>query len=334
MATKVAINGVGRIGRAILKIVMATPELELVAINDVIPAEALSYLLRFDTVYGRAKERIIAENSHIYFGDKRFNVLSEKDPEHLPWGDMGVATVFECTGLFLKKEQCEKHLKAGAGRVLLSAPPKGPGVPIVVPGVNTVPASEKLRSVASCTTNCLTPVAEVMTRRVGVKKAIMSTVHAYTASQALVDKAAKKLTRGRAAAENIVPTTTGAAEATTEVVTVLKDRFTGVAIRVPVAAGSIADTTFLTSRTTSVDEINKIFSEEAESERYQGILGVTDESIVSSDIVGDPHASLVDLTMTKVVDGDLIKIMSWYDNEWGYSNQMVREAIRLSSRSS
>ncbi len=331
MPQKVAINGVGRIGRAVLKIVMDTPELELVAVNDLVQPDDLVYLLKYDSVYGRESVRIVAENSHIYFGDKRFRVLQEKEPAHLPWGDLGVGIVFECTGHFLKREQLENHLKAGARMVLLSAPPKGNGIPLVVPGVNSIHINEKIRSIASCTTNCLTPVAEIITRRVGVKKAAMSTVHAYTASQALVDKVAKKHRRGRAAAANIVPTSTGAAEATARVVTALKDKFDGVAIRVPVAVGSIADTTFVTERITTAEEINKIFREEAETDRYRGILSVTDDSIVSSDIIRDPHASIVDLSMTRVIDGDLVKVMSWYDNEWGYSSQMVRESVRVAA---
>ena len=331
MGHKVAINGAGRIGRAVLRIIMDTPELELVAVNDLMQADDLSYLLRYDTVYGREFERVVSESSHIYFGKKSFRLLHEKDPDHLPWGDLGIEIIFECTGLFLKKEELEKHIKSGAQRVLLSAPPKGDGVTIIVPGVNILPSEEKICSIASCTTNCLAPVAEIMARRVGVKKAAMTTVHAYTTSQALVDKAEQKHRRGRAAAGNIVPTSTGAAVATTRVVTSLKDKFDGVAIRVPVAIGSIADATFVTTRTTTIEEVNKIFIEESESERYRGILAVTKDEIVSSDIIRDSHASTVDLTMTRVIDGDLVKVMSWYDNEWGYASQMVREAVHIAS---
>jgi len=331
MTLRIAINGLGRIGRATLKIVHETPELELVAVNDIAPADNLAYLLRNDSVYGRYGEKVGHEGDDLTVGDRRYRVLGEKDPAALPWADLEVDLVLECTGVFTKRPDLQKHLDAGAKRVILSAPAKGDEeVPFVVHGVNEA-GDAKIISTASCTTNCIAPVIEVAGRRIGIEKAMMTTVHAYTASQAIVDGPASKWRRGRAAAVNFVPTSTGAAKATTKALPEYEGRFDGVAIRGPVPAGSIVDITLVTSRETSVEEVNGIFEEEARSDRYRGIMGVTDEPIVSSDIIRDPRASLVDLTMTNVVGGDLVKVMAWYDNEWGYAAQMVREAKRMSS---
>jgi glyceraldehyde 3-phosphate dehydrogenase len=330
---RVAINGLGRIGRATFRIIRATKELELVAVNDLIPPENLAYLLNYDTVYGRYDGRVSAEGSALTVGGVAYPVLGIKDPEQLPWEDMNVDIVFECTGFFTKEEDLKKHLHAGAKHVILSAPTKSAEILTVVHGVNSPEGrGPQIISCASCTTNSIAPVFEVMGRRVGVKKALMTTVHAYTSTQGIVDGPSGKFRRGRAAAANIVPTTTGAAVATTKTLPHYEGKFDGVALRVPVTVGSISDITFLTERATSVNEINRIFREEAESERYRGILAVTDEPIVSSDIIGDPHASTVDLSMTRVVEGDLVKVMAWYDNEWGYSNQMVREALRIAKK--
>lgn len=238
-------------------------------------------------------------------------------------------TVFECTGVFRKKEDLEKHIQAGAKRVILSAPAKSEGIPTVVHGVNRPDPSERIVSCASCTTNCITPIVEIVGRRLGIVKAIMTTVHAYTASQSIVDGPHKKPRRGRAGAANFVPTTTGAARATTKVLPEYEGIFDGVAVRGPVPVGSIADLTFLLKRTTTVEEVIEILREEAAGEKYRNIVGVTDDPVVSSDIIGDSRASVVDLEMTQVIDGDLLKIMSWYDNEWGYATQMVKEAARL-----
>ncbi|MFO7964763.1 MAG: type I glyceraldehyde-3-phosphate dehydrogenase [Desulfobacterales bacterium] len=327
--TKVAINGLGRIGRATLKIVLDTPELDLAAINDLLPADNLAYLLTYDTVYRRYEKEVKAGDDSISIDGKQYPLFNEKDPAELPWKKLGVDIVFECTGVFRKKEGMEKHLQAGADRVILSAPEKTGEVQTVVHGVNQAEGAPRLISCASCTTNCITPVVEILGRRVGVKKATMTTVHAYTSSQTIVDGPRKKWRRGRAGAANFVPTSTGAAKATAKALPQLKGKFDGVAIRGPVPVGSIADLVFLTERHVTVEEVNAIFREEAESERYKGILGVTDDPIVSSDIIKDPRASIVDLTMTQVVDGDLLKVMSWYDNEWGYAAQMVREAVRM-----
>jgi glyceraldehyde 3-phosphate dehydrogenase len=327
---KVAINGLGRIGRAASKIVLGTPVLELVAVNDIVPIENLAYLLRYDTVYGKYASPVEAVRDTLLVGGKPIKVFQEKDPAQLPWDVLEVDVVFECTGVFTEKEDLRKHLEAGAQYVILSAPSKSEDVPTVVHGVNRPEeASIHMISCASCTTNCITPVVEIMGRRVGVKKAIMTTVHAYTGSQGIVDGPSKKIRRGRAAAANFVPTSTGAAIATTRALPQFSGKFDGVAIRGPIPAGSLADIVFLTERATSVEEVNQIFQEEADSERYRGILGVSEDPIVSSDIIQDPRASIVDLGMTQVVDGDLVKVMSWYDNEWGYASQMVREAVQI-----
>ncbi len=327
---KVAINGLGRIGRAAFKVVLDTPELELVAVNDIVPAETIAYLLRYDSVYGPYEREVHAEGDTLVVDGQRFRVYSERDPAQLPWGELGVDIVLECTGVFRTKEGLEKHLQAGARAVILSAPAKDPDIGTVVYGVNDVEGPPRMLSCASCTTNCITPVVEILGRRVGIRKATMTTIHAYTSTQAIVDAPSPKdLRRGRAAAVNLVPSTTGAAVATTRALPQYAGRFDGVAVRVPVLVGSLADIVVLTERPTSVEEINQIFKEEAGSERYKEIIRVSEAPIVSSDIIKDPHASIIDLTMTQVVDGDLVKVMAWYDNEWGYTHQMVREAVKL-----
>lgn len=330
---KVAINGLGRIGRATFKIILDTPDLELVAVNDLIPIPNLVYLLKYDTVYGRYGKSVEATGNGIRVDGKEYRIFSEKDPEKLPWGELGIDIVFECTGRFTDRAGMEKHLKAGAGRVFLSTTSKSGDVVTVVHGVNAAGPDERLVSLASCTTNCITPVVEVIGRRIGIKKAIMTTIHAYTSSQAIVDGPSKKFRRGRAGAANLVPTSTGAATATTRVLTQYQGKFNGEAVRAPVPVGSIADIVLVTDRPTTVEELQGIFREESASERYQGILGAAEDQTVSSDIIMDSRASVVDLEMIQVVDGDLVKVMSWYDNEWGYSSQMVREAARLAKES-
>jgi glyceraldehyde 3-phosphate dehydrogenase len=327
---KVAINGMGRIGRAAFKIILETPELELVAINDLMAPDNLAYLLKYDTVYGRYGKKVEARDGALVVAGTSYRFFSERDPAQLPWKDLGVDIVFECTGVFTRANDLQKHVQAGARRVLLSAPVKGEGeVPMVVCCVNEPGPSCELISCASCTTNCIAPVVEIMGRRIGIKKAIMTTIHAYTATQAIVDGPDKKWRRGRAGAANLVPTSTGAAVATTQTLPQYQGKFDGVAVRVPVPVGSLADLVFLTEKKTTVEEVNRIFQEEAQSPRYQGVLGASTDEIVSSDIIQDPRASIVDLTMTMVVDGDLVKVMAWYDNEWGYTNQMIREAVRI-----
>ena len=328
MTTRVAINGLGRIGRSVLRLVMDEPALELVAVNDRVDVENLAYLLRFDTVYGRYPKPVVVDDDELIIDGRRLRTFSSRDPSTLPWKELGVDLVFECTGAFTRREDLEKHVRAGARIVLLSSP--SPDVEIVVHGTNAPSTSSSIISCASCTTNCITPIVEVMGRRIGVRKAVMTTVHAYTSSQAIVDKPNKRFRRGRAAAANLVPTTTGAAQATTRALPEFAGRFDGIAIRAPIPAGSIADITFVTSRATTVDEVNRVFTEEAATERYAGVLGVSRDPLVSSDVIGDPRASIVDLELTRVIDGDLVKVMSWYDNEWGYANQMVREALSVS----
>lgn len=326
---RVAINGFGRIGRATFKILMDHPEFEVVAVNDIAPLDNLMYLLRFDTVYGRYEKEVTFEDGSFSVDGQTVRYYSEKDPAQLPWKDLEIDIVFECTGVFTKREDLEKHLQAGAKFAILSAPTKSDDVPSVVYGVNQSDGGVQFISCASCTTNAIAPVVEIMGRRIGIKKAIMTTVHGYTASQELVDAPHKKWRRGRAAAANLVPTSTGAAIATAKALPQYEGKFDGVAIRAPVPSGSIADIVFVTERPTTVEEVNQIFREEAATERYQEALGVTEDEYVSSDILKDPRGSVVDLGMTMVVDGDLVKVMAWYDNEWGFSNQMVREAVQI-----
>ncbi len=326
---KVSINGLGRIGRAALKIILDTPEMELKAINDLISIDNLAYLLKHDSVYGNYEKTVEYDDKNLIIDGKKYPVYSEKDPASLPWKDHDIDVVFECTGVFTKSDGLKKHIEAGAKHAVLSAPAKSDDILTVVHGVNTAEGETKIISCASCTTNCITPVVEVMKRRIGIKKAMMTTIHAYTSTQGIVDSPSKKIRRGRAGAVNLVPTSTGAAKATTKVLTDIKGKFDGVAVRVPVPVGSITDMVFLTEKPTSVEELTKIFKEEANSDRYKGILDVSEDELVSTDIIKNPAATIVDLPMTQVVDGDMVKVMAWYDNEWGYANQMIREALHI-----
>ncbi|HEY3453906.1 MAG TPA: type I glyceraldehyde-3-phosphate dehydrogenase [Bryobacteraceae bacterium] len=328
--TNVAINGLGRIGRATMKIILEDSRFNLVAVNDILSTANLAYLLKYDTVYGRWGKSVTAGDMELRIGGGSLPVLGERDPGRLPWRALGADLVFECTGLFSRREDLRKHIAAGARFVILSAPAKDEDIPTVVHGANTSTGGIEIISCASCTTNCITPVVEVLGRRIGIRKATMTTIHAYTSTQAIIDAGrAGDFRRGRAAAANLVPASTGAAIATTRALPEYKGKFNGAAVRVPVSVGSLADIVLLTQRETSVSEVNGVFNDEASSERYKHILGVSDEPIVSSDVIGQSYASIVDLTMTQVVDGDLVKIMSWYDNEWGYASQMVREAAAL-----
>jgi len=329
---RVAINGLGRIGRATLKIVMDTPSLDLVAANDLGTPDDVAYLLKYDTVYGRyAKTVETTVDGSLVIGGQWLTLLREPQPARLPWQSLAIDIVFECTGALTKREDLDHHIRAGAKYVILSAPSKSEDVETIVHGVNAPAGRTAIISCASCTTNCITPVMEILGRRLGVKKATMTTVHAYTASQAIVDTQRQNARRGRAGAANLVPTSTGAATATARALPQYRGRFDGVAIRAPVAVGSLADIVVLTEKRTTVAEVNRIFTEEAVSDRYRGVVGVTTDPLVSSDIIRDSRASVVDLGMTQVVDGDLIKVMSWYDNEWGYSSQIVREASRIAT---
>jgi glyceraldehyde 3-phosphate dehydrogenase len=326
----IAINGLGRIGRAALKISLDTDGLDVVAVNDVADADNLAYLLKYDTVYGRYHRDVIATEDGLLIGDRRVPVLAERDPANLPWREHGVDLVLECTGVFTTAEDLERHIDAGASYVILSAPAKSDSVPTVVHGVSQPSGQSRVISCASCTTNCITPVIEVAHRHFGVDRALMTTIHAYTAGQQLVDGPNKKaLRRGRAGAANLVPTSTGAAKATTRAVPELAGRFDGVAVRAPIPVGSVADIVFVAGRPTTPEELNDAFRHEAETPRYAGILGVSEDPLVSSDIVGDPRAAVIDLDLTRVVDGTLVKVMAWYDNEWGFTHQMIREAASI-----
>ena len=328
---KVAINGLGRIGRATLKVVLATPELELVAVNDIADPDNISYLIKYDTVYGRFGDNVKAKNGKLIIDDREINFYSERDPADLPWKEQNVDIVFESTGFFTTSESAGKHIKAGAKYVIISAPTKSEDIPTVVHGVTKIEGDHpQIISCASCTTNSITPVVEIIGRHLGIQKALLTTIHGYTASQKIVDSPHSNFRRGRAGAANLVPTTTGAAIATTKALPQYKGKFDGVSVRAPVPVGSISDLVFLTEKNTSEKDVNDILRKEAATERYKDVMRVTDDPIVSSDIIGDPHAAIIDLEMTKVVDGNLIKIFSWYDNEWGYTNQMVRRAKEIS----
>jgi len=325
---KIAINGMGRIGRAALKVILDTPNLELVAVNDIVSVENIAYLIKYDSVYGVYEKEVTFDDKNLIIDGKKIQYNSVRNPEELPWKENNIDVVIESTGFFTASEDAKKHIKAGAKSVLISAPTKSEDIPTVVHGVNSADGKTNIFSCASCTTNNISPVVEVLGRRIGIKKAIMTTIHAYTASQAIVDAPSKKNFRmGRAGANNIVPTSTGAAIATTKVLPEFTGKFDGVALRVPIPVGSISDLTFVTERPVTVEEINAIFEEEAATEKYNNVLSTTTEPLVSSDIVKNPYASTVDLSMTRVVDGDLLKVMTWYDNEWGFTNQMIRQIL-------
>ena len=323
---KIAINGFGRIGRAALKVITDTPGLEVVAVNDLMSIDNAAYLLTYDSVYGKYKNKISIHENNLHVNDRKILFISEKDPAKLPWKKLEIDVVIESTGIFTNREDAEKHIHAGAKNVVISAPTKSADTPTIIHGVNSAEGKVSIFSCASCTTNNIAPIIEIIDRRIGIKKAILNTVHAYTASQSLVDAPSKKRIRmGRAAAINLVPATTGAAKATIKALPKFDGKFDGIAIRTPVTVGSISDITFLAAKNTSVDEINKVLIEESQTDRYKLVLSVSNEPLVSSDIVQSSFAAVVDLDMTRVVDGDLVKIMAWYDNEWGFTNQMIRQ---------
>lgn len=327
---KIAINGMGRIGRAALKLILETEGLDVVCVNDIVSLENVAYLLKYDTVYGIYEKEIAHEGQTLIVDGKRIRYTNEKNPEDLPWQENDIDLVIESTGLFTLREDAEKHIRAGAKTVVISAPTKSKDTPTVVHGVNTEDGKTAIFSCASCTTNNISPVVEILDRKIGIKKAIMTTVHAYTASQRIVDGPSKKNFRmGRAGAANLVPTTTGAAIATTKALPNLENKFDGVAVRTPIPVGSISDLTFVTKKQVTVEEVNALFEAEASTDRYAKVLSTTREPIVSSDIVKSPYASIVDLSMTRVVDGDLLKVMTWYDNEWGFTNQMIRQILEI-----
>ncbi|MGB2787229.1 MAG: type I glyceraldehyde-3-phosphate dehydrogenase [Candidatus Saccharimonadaceae bacterium] len=323
--TKIAINGFGRIGRSAFKIAFERSDLEIVAINDLTDTKTLAYLLKHDSNYGTYHHEVSHDDQNIIVDGKAIRVLAEKDPAVLPWTDMGVGVVIESTGLFTDAEGAGKHISAGARRVVISGPTKSDEVDTIVLGANddAIEGSSPVISNASCTTNSLGAVMKVLDTEFGVEKSMLTTVHSYTASQRLQDAPAKDLREGRNAAENMVPTTTGAAIAVTKTLPQLIGKFDGVSVRVPTPVVSISDVTALLKRDVTVDEVNEALKRAASSPYYQGILAVSDEPLVSSDYIGNSHSGTVDLELTKVVDGNLIKVMIWYDNEWGYSNRLV-----------
>lgn len=331
---KVAINGFGRIGRTAFKVALDkfSQDLEIVAINDLGDARILAHLLKYDSNYGIWNHQVSHDETHIIVDNKNYPVLNEKDPQKLPWKDLNVDVVIESTGRFTRGEDAALHLKAGAKKVVISAPTHGDGteVPTLLLGVNGDKyAGEEVISNSSCTTNCIAPVAKVMDEKFGIVKGMMTTIHAYTQDQNLQDGPHKDLRRARGAAQNIVPTSTGAARSTTEVIPDLKGKFDGMSMRVPVAVGSISDFTFLLAKKVTVEEVNQALTEAADSPNLQGILAVTEEPVVSSDIVGRPESAIVDLSLTQVVDGDMVKVFAWYDNEYGYSCRLVEQVINV-----
>ncbi len=325
MKTKVAINGFGRIGRNAFKIAFARDDIEIVAVNDLTDTKTLAYLLKHDSNYGTYDSEVSHDDTNIIVDGQKVVVCAEKDPSQLPWGDMGVEVVIESTGRFTDKDGAGMHLTAGAKRVVISGPTKSDGVDTIVLGANddTLKGATEVLSNASCTTNSLGAVMNVLENDFGIEKSMLTTVHSYTASQVVQDAPAKDLREGRNAAENIVPTTTGAAIAVTLTLPQLKGKFDGVSVRVPTPVVSLSDVTALLKRSVTVEEVNDAFKKAAAEPYYQGILGVSEEPLVSSDYIGNSHSGVVDLLLTKVVGGNLIKIMVWYDNEWGYSNRLV-----------
>lgn len=328
MKTKIAINGFGRIGRNAFKIAFERSDLEIVAVNDLTDTKTLAHLLKHDSSYGTYEHKVSYNETGIIVDGKHIKVLAEKDPAALPWGAHGVDVVIESTGFFVDPAKAKAHIDpAGAKKVVLSAPAKGEGATTVVLGVNEDKLKEDgasdIVSNASCTTNCITPIMGVLENNFGIEKAMMTTIHSYTASQRLQDAPAKDLREARAAAENIVPTTTGASVAAAKALPALENVFGGMSIRVPTPVVSLSDITAVLKRDVTVEEVNEVFKKAAKEPYYQGILDVTEEELVSSDFKGNPHSCIIDMPLTAVVAGNLVKVVAWYDNEWGYSNRLV-----------
>ena len=325
MTKKIAINGFGRIGRNAFKIALVRDDIEVVAVNDLVDPKTLAHLLKYDSTYGISGEEISYDDENIIVDGQKYHVYSEKNPTDLPWGELGVDVVIESTGLFVDPAKARAHIDAGAKKVVISAPAKGEGAETIVIGVNEDKLSEAgdIISNASCTTNCIAPVMAVLENNFGVAKAMMTTVHSYTQDQRLLDSPHKDPRRMRSAAVNIVPTSTGASIAATETIPSLRGKFGGLSLRVPTPVVSISDFVVLLKRQTTKEEINDVLRKAANDPYYQGILAVTDEELVSSDFIGNSNSSTVDLSLTDVVDGDLVKVVAWYDNEWGYSHRLV-----------
>lgn len=327
---RLAINGFGRIGRHALKAARAHANITVVAINDLTDTKTLAHLLKHDTVYGPFDGTVEAKEGKLIVDGKTIVVTAEKEPKNLPWNVLDVDVVLECTGRFTNYEGASGHVAAGAKHVIISAPAKGENVPTHVMGINQKTAKKStIINNASCTTNCITPVMAVLEETFGIKRAMMTTVHSYTASQVLQDAPAKDLREARAAAENIVPTTTGAAIATTQVIPELSGLFDGLSVRVPTPVVSLSDMTVLLKKKTTVEELNAAFVKASKQARWKGILETTDEPLVSSDFIGNPASAIVDLGLTRVIQGDFVKVVAWYDNEWGYANRLVQMALEV-----
>ena len=325
MSKKIAINGFGRIGRNAFKLAFERDDIEVVAINDLTDTKTLAHLLKHDSTYGTYHYDVSYDENSIFVDGKQIRVLAEKDPVLLPWVEFGVDVVIEATGLFVQPDKARAHINAGAKKVVISAPAKGEGAKFIVLGVNEheLTREDDIISNASCTTNCIAPVMAILEREFGIGKSLMTTIHSYTASQRILDAPAKDLREARSAAENIVPTTTGAAIATAKVIPSLVGKFDGLSVRVPTAVVSLSDITAVLKRNTTKEEINEVFKHAAADPFYQGILTVTEEPLVSTDFKGNSHSTIVDLELTNVVGGNLVKVVAWYDNEWGYSNRLV-----------
>ncbi|GIW66382.1 MAG: glyceraldehyde-3-phosphate dehydrogenase [Candidatus Parcubacteria bacterium] len=336
---RIAINGFGRIGRIFFRQIFGKENFEIVAINDLSDTENLAYLLKYDTVYGRYDKSVEVKDGKLVVAGKEILILKETDPSKLPWQELNIDVVVESTGVFTEFEKAKAHLTAGAKRVVITAPTKDEITPHFTPGLEDLGKIYSLgeggliTSNASCTTNSVNPVIAILNKRIGIKKAVLTTIHAYTNTQTIVDSVVKghDFRRGRAGAQNIIPSTTGAAEATGRVIPEMKGKFDGISIRVPVVTVSLSDITMLTQRPTSVEEVNNIFKEEANSPQWREVIKVVEEPVVSSDIIGEPYGAVIDLTLTKVVDGDLVKVFSWYDNEWGYCAMLVKHIEKLFS---
>jgi glyceraldehyde 3-phosphate dehydrogenase (phosphorylating) len=330
MKTRVAINGFGRIGRNAFKIAFDRSDCEIVAINDLTDTKTLAYLLKHDSNYGTYDHEVTFDEQNIIVDDKKVKVLAEKDPTTLPWKDLDVDVVIESTGFFVEPDKARAHITAGAKKVVISAPAKGESADsatTVVLGVNDdqLKDASDIISNASCTTNCITPVLNVIESNFGIERLMMTTIHSYTASQKLQDGPGKNLREDRAAAQNIVPTTTGASIAAAKALPALKGIFGAFEIRVPTPVVSLSDFVIITKRSVSVEEVNEAFKKATKEPYYQGILDVTEEELVSTDFIGNPHSAIVDLSITAVVGGTMLKVAVWYDNEWGYSNRLVEE---------
>jgi len=331
---KIAINGFGRIGRNAFKIAFERRDVEIVAVNDLTDTKTLAHLLKYDSSYGTYDRDVKFDDENIIVDGTKIRVLSEKDPKALPWKDLKIDAVIESTGLFTDPAKARAHIEAGAKKVVISAPAKGEGAKTIVLGVNEeiIDDSDEILSNASCTTNCIAPVMRVLEDNFGIEKAMMTTVHSYTASQRLQDAPAKDLREARAAAENIVPTTTGASKAAALAIPSLKDKFNGLSVRVPTPVVSLSDITAVVKKDVTKEEINEVFEKAAKEPYYEGILGVTNEELVSCDFKGNSHSCIVDLPLTDVVGGNLIKVVAWYDNEWGYSNRLVELTVDFGKR--